>query len=699
MLVLKNITKNYVTGDTVVNALRGIDIKFRKSEFVSILGPSGCGKTTLLNIVGGLDQYTDGDLVINGKSTKDYHDSDWDTYRNHSIGFVFQNYNLIPHQTVLSNVELALTLSGVSKAERRRRAAQALERVGLGDQLKKKPNQMSGGQMQRVAIARALVNDPDILLADEPTGALDTETSVQVLDLLKEVAKDRLVIMVTHNPELAERYSTRIIRLLDGRVIDDSAPYDGSDEEKADETAVKKTSMSFGTAFSLSLNNLMTKKARTFLTAFAGSIGIIGIALILSLSNGIQNYIDKVQEDTLSTYPLEITAETADLAGLMSSVISVQESTGQHDDDAIYSSTVMSDMLDSMISTEIKTNNLGAFKQYLESGETNIDELVSDIQYSYGTTINIYAADTSDGVVRVNPTSIFDGIYDSFSTTDDAMSSAISMSYSMYSLDIWEEMLENQELLDSQYDVIAGRWPSAYDEVVLIADENNEINDVFLYALGLKDADEIQEIMADILKGETISAEVESWSYDELLDMTFKLVLPTDYYKYNEADGIWEDMTENETYMTYVVDNAQDIKVVGIIRPNEEAVATSMSGAIGYTRELSEYVANAVNDSEIVKQQNDESGVDVFTGLKFDDGSLDDISDAEKAGLISEYLAELSELEKAALYAQIAAQMPEADLEAQVEATMATMTRDVMKMCDEIRKQWGLVYPFESPSM
>ena len=680
MLSLRNITKDYISGDTTVSALKGINVDFRKSEFVSILGPSGCGKTTLLNIIGGLDQYTNGDLVINGRSTKEYKDSDWDAYRNRSVGFVFQNYNLIPHQSVLSNVELALTLSGVSKSERRRRATEALKKVGLGDQIRKRPNQMSGGQMQRVAIARALVNDPDILLADEPTGALDTETSVQVLDILKEVANDRLVIMVTHNPELAERYSTRIVRLLDGRITDDSSPYEGGDEQPVESIEPKrKTSMSFGTALNLSLNNLLTKKTRTILTAFAGSIGIIGIALILSLSNGIQNYINKVQEDTLSAYPLEITAENMDLGGLLSSIVSARDKVEEHEDGSVYSSTVMSDMLDSMVSMTRQKNNLSAFREYLQSGETEIASLVSDIHYGYGTTLNIYSPDTVNGVKRINPTSIFDGLYDSFTTTDDMMTSAVNMSYSMYSMDIWTEMLDNRELLESQYDVVAGGWPQNYDEVVLIIEENNEINDVYLYALGLKDSAEIKDMLSKLMKGETISAETESWTYDELLSLEYKLILPTDYYKYNETEGIWEDMTDNDTYMTYVIDNAPTIKVVGIIRPNEEAVTTAMRGAVGYTKELGEYVASAIDSTEIVKQQKEHPDTDVFNALKFDDGSLDDISDEEKADMIKGYLVSLSEVEKAALYTQIAVQIPEDQLDAKAEAALSAMDRAAME--------------------
>ena len=485
MLTLRNITKDYLAGDMSVHALRGVSISFRESEFVSILGPSGCGKTTLLNIIGGLDQYTDGDLIINGRSTKEYGDKDWDTYRNHSIGFVFQTYNLIPHQSVLANVELALTISGVPRAERRERAVKVLEKVGLGDQLNKKPNQMSGGQMQRVAIARALINDPDILLADEPTGALDSETSVQIMELLKEIAKDKLVIMVTHNPDLAERYSTRIVRLLDGEIKGDTNPFDpDSAPAKAEDTGKKRPSMSFLTALSLSLNNLMTKKARTILTAFAGSIGIIGIALILSLSNGIQTYIDRVQEDTLSSYPLTIEAEAADLGSMveaLSGAHSEAASGAQHDRDAVYSNVVMYDLMDSLNTMDVNTNNLKAFKEFIESGSSGLEDYVSAIQYGYDLGFDVYTKDSDGNIVKSDVVSLL----------NEMMSSVYGGDYSSYfstmgdfysSFEVWEEMLpgENGELIDdtlkSQYDVIYGSWPQSYDEVVLIVDKNNEVS-------------------------------------------------------------------------------------------------------------------------------------------------------------------------------------------------------------------------------
>lgn len=628
MLELKDIVKVYKTGDMEVEALKGISLAFRESEFVSILGPSGCGKTTLLNIVGGLDQYTSGDLKINEKSTRQFHDRDWDTYRNHSIGFVFQSYNLIPHQTVLSNVELALTLSGVSKSERRRRAKEALKQVGLGDQLKKKPSQMSGGQMQRVAIARALVNDPEILLADEPTGALDTETSVQIMELLKKISHDRLIIMVTHNPDLARDYSTRTIRLLDGKVMDDSNPYVPGEAEEIKERVKKgkKTSMSFGTAFSLSMNNLMTKKGRTFMTAFAGSIGIIGIALILSISNGVQLYIDNVQKDTLSSYPITIENQTMDLSSMMQNMRKEQPEIEEHDPDMVYSDTMMEELLKAMMS-DVKSNNLEAFKAYLDEEKNGFSDLVSAIEYSYDVPLYIYASDTDEGVLQINPTHIFDSIFGSMgSLSGPANSQMISMS-AMYgnSLAIWDELLDNEKLLESQYDVLAGRWPEAGKpgEVVIVVDEKNEISDAGLYALGLKDQDEIPDQWESIMSGEDVEIEKTSYPYDELLGLTYKLLLPTDYYEYDEELGIWEDKSDSEFYLKSVLENALDIQVVGIIRPNEEATATSVNGVIGYTKYLTEYVINQINESDIVKEQKAHADIDIFIGQLFDDGTQD----------------------------------------------------------------------------
>ncbi len=699
MLTLKNITKDYVLGDTTVHALCGVDLSFRKSEFVSILGPSGCGKTTLLNIIGGLDQYTAGDLVINEISTKQYKSRDWDAYRNHSIGFVFQSYNLIPHQSVLNNVELALTLSGVSKKERRRRAKEALEKVGLGDQLRKKPTQMSGGQMQRVAIARALVNDPDILLADEPTGALDTETSVQIMELLKEVAEDRLVIMVTHNPDLAEEYSTRIVHLLDGKVTGDTDPYTPGEEEKKEarkkglsDSKLKKPNMGRGTAMFLSLNNLMTKKARTVLTAFAGSIGIIGIALILSLSNGIQLYIDRVQEDTLSTYPLEITSETADMSSMLSTMAEARSGETQHDRDAIYSNVVMSDMVDSMLTMETRSNDLASFSDFIESEESGMQEHTSSVQYLYNTTLNIYASDTSDGVYQVNPSVVFESLTGTFYNTDTLGAMASLGGFTNTGLDTWGEMLDDEDLLHSQYDVIAGKWPEKHDEVVLIVDGNNEINDVYLYSLGIKDPDTMDELLEGVLKGETLQAEVERWEYSDIIGMTYKLVLPTDYYRYNEESGTYEDMSGNETYMKYIVDNGMTLTVVGIIRPNEDAVATALTGAVAYRSDLTRHVIQSIDSSAIVQAQKADPTVDVFTGLPFDDGSAESITDADKAAYFREYAQTLSVIDKAAIYMAMASQPTQAELDAQVQAMLSQMDRTAMEeyLSAAIKEQMGM---------
>ena len=582
MLTLRNITKDYLAGDMSVHALRGVSISFRESEFVCVLGPSGCGKTTLLNIIGGLDKYTEGDLVINGRSTKEYGDKDWDTYRNHSIGFVFQTYNLIPHQSVLANVELALTISGVSRAERRERAVKVLEQVGLGDQLNKKPNQMSGGQMQRVAIARALINDPDILLADEPTGALDSETSVQIMELLKEISKDKLVIMVTHNPDLAEKYSTRIVRLLDGQIQGDTDPFDpDSVPDKPRDTNKKRPSMSFFTALSLSLNNLMTKKARTILTAFAGSIGIIGIALILSLSNGIQTYIDRVQEDTLSSYPLTIEAEAADLGSMVEALSGAHDeaaSGDQHELDAVYSNVVMYDLMDSLNTMDVNTNNLKAFKEFIESGTSGLEDYVSAIQYGYDLGFDVYTKDSDGDIVKS----------DVISLLNDMMSSVYGGDYSSYfntmgdfysSFEVWQEMLpgEGGSLIDDtlmgQYDVIYGSWPQNYDEVVLIVDKNNEVSDLVLYSLGLRTEEQMAEGFETSMSGETLDAEVESWSYEELCGLTFKLVSRPEYYVYDEQTGKYTDLSSTDAGMEYLFeskDTGIPLKICGIVRQNED---------------------------------------------------------------------------------------------------------------------------------
>ncbi|MBQ6815824.1 MAG: ABC transporter ATP-binding protein/permease [Clostridia bacterium] len=615
MLSLKNIKKDYILADETVSALKGISLDFRKNEFVSILGQSGCGKTTLLNIVGGLDSYTSGDLVINGVSTKKYKNKDWDNYRNHSIGFIFQSYNLIPHQNVLKNVELALTLSGVSKKERKKRAIAALKEVGLEKQLYKKPNQMSGGQMQRVAIARALVNNPEILLADEPTGALDSETGTQVMELLKQIAHDRLVIMVTHNPEIAEKYSTRIINLLDGNVISDSNPPKPEEleapEQSANKKAAKKTSMSFFTALSLSFNNLMTKKTRTVMTSFAGSIGIIGIALILSLSNGIQLYINKVQEDALSSYPITLEETTLDISSMLSAMIDLDNSDTTVDDNKIYSNNIMTDML-SAVSKGSTQNNLADFKKYIETGGTNLNDLVTDIQYGYSTPINIYKADTSNGLYKVNPGEIFNTL--GFNNSDDSSLYGSAQGY-MTNTDVWKPLLNNQDLLKSQYDILAGKIPENFDEAVLVIDKDNTVSDYTLYTLGLKDADELEDMSKAILEGNKFETEQTSYSFEEILNLRFKLLLNTDYFEKN--GNIYEDKQDDEVYLINKLKTAQEIKVVGILRPNDDTSVMTQGGYVGYLSSLNEHLITKVTESPAAKQQLENPETDIFTGLPF----------------------------------------------------------------------------------
>ncbi len=659
MLELADIKKDYAAGGVTVPALKGISLKFRDSEFVSVLGQSGCGKTTLLNIIGGLDQYTSGDLRINGVSTKDYRDRDWDYYRNNSIGFVFQSYNLIPHQTVLANVELALTLSGVSKSERRKRALEALEKVGLSDHVHKKPNQMSGGQMQRVAIARALVNNPDILLADEPTGALDTETSVQIMEILKEISHDRLIIMVTHNPELASKYSTRIIKLLDGRITDDSNPFD-KDEGKTDissdkESGAKKdslrkeaakrgsstkqrTSMSFFTALTLSLNNLMTKKTRTILTAFAGSIGIIGIALILAISNGVQVYIDRVQRDTLSSYPVSIQTDSIDVSSLIESMTGTKDEEVTHDLDKVYSNNIMTDMVNTMVA-EANSNNLTSFRTYIEDKRAELEPYVSDIMYSYDVPLYIYDSDTSDGAVQLNPGSMLDSM--GMGTNQESSNSV--MTSGLMNSSVWNQLLDNQDLLNEQYDVVAGHWPENYNEVVLIVDENNEIVDYTLYSLGFKDPDEVKTIFKNVYAGQSYEVEDITLSYEEILDKEFKLVYPTQFYQYNSRTATWDDCSKDDAYMKNIVDEAETIKISGIIRPNPDAVNTALSNGIGYTRELMLHIIDKVNEAEIVKQQLSDTQTDVFTGVPFDNTKDTPITIDD----VNAYVATLSDEEQA----------------------------------------------------
>ena len=612
MLTLKNITKTYVTGDSQVEALKGLTLDFRENEFVSILGQSGCGKTTLLNIIGGLDRYTSGDLIINGVSTKTYKDADWDTYRNHSVGFVFQNYNLIPHQTVLANVELALTLTGVGKKERKERAIKALCDVGLEDQIYKKPNQLSGGQMQRVAIARALVNDPKILLADEPTGALDSETSIQVMEILKKISSDKLIIMVTHNPELAEKYSSRIIKLLDGTIIDDSNPYTAESTEEKPKKSKKEArpTMSFVTALSLSLKNLMTKKTRTFLTSFAGSIGIIGIALVLSLSNGISLYISNVQEETLSSYPLTIQEATVDMDSMLSSMVENQENKKGHELDKIYSNDVMGSMISSM-SGDVKINNLKKFKEHLEIKENTLKELTTDIQYGYSTVMNVYKADTKDGLIQINPNTLLNELSGNSAAAASPMQSMASASFS-----VWREMIGGKAFLEKQYDVVHGSMPQNYDEIVLIVDKNNEITDVALYSLGLKDQEEMKQMMKDIANGKKVESKSVSFTYDEIVSQNYKLLVNTDYFV-KEGD-LWVDKREDEDFVKSKLLNAITLKIVGIIRPSEDSTYSAEAGAIGYTEDLMKELLSRVDESQIAKDQLSNPEVDIVTGIRFD---------------------------------------------------------------------------------
>ena len=686
MLKLQNIVKVYETGGENVTALRGIDLSFRENEFVAVLGHSGCGKTTLLNIVGGLDKYTSGDLVINGRSTKSFKDGDWDSYRNHSIGFVFQSYNLIPHQSVLANVELALTLSGVSKGERRRRAAEALTKVGLADQMKKRPNQLSGGQMQRVAIARALVNDPDILLADEPTGALDSETSVQVMDLLKEIAEEKLVIMVTHNPELADQYATRIVRLKDGEVVDDTAPFDGVEEAPAKmDVHKKKPGMSFFTAFSLSLNNLMTKKGRTILTSFAGSIGIIGIALILSLSNGINSYINQVQEETLSSYPITIEAESMDMGSMMISFMDTRQEKTEHEvreDDRVYSSTVMFDMIDAMMNAETKTNNLKDFKVWLEEEGNPIANLAT-IRYGYDLAFDIYTEDEDGSIVKSDVMTLMEQSMSALYGGD--YSSYFSTMGGMYeSMDVWTELLpgENGELIaDSvkdQYDLVHGAWPQSHDEVVLFISANNEVSDLMLSALGYIPGDDMTEVLNKMLKGESINAESMSWSYEELCATDFKLILPSEYFQYDSTTGGYTDMSATTTGMDYLY-NSKDVglslKVVGIARPNENA-SNMVTGAIGYTGALTTHAIRETEKMDIVKAQMDDKTMDVFLNLPFRTDDYVEPSAEEKRAEIIAYLADRSVKEKAEAYIDVMSQPSEEYVSGVVEQQMAGMTRE-----------------------
>ena len=717
MLELEQIRKDYPAGTDTVHALKGISLRFRKSEFVSILGPSGCGKTTMLNIIGGLDGYTNGDLIINGRSTKDFRDRDWDAYRNHSVGFVFQSYNLIPHQTVLQNVELALSLSGVSKSQRKKRAMAALEAVGLGNQWKKRPAEMSGGQMQRVAIARALVNNPDIILADEPTGALDTETSVQVMDILKEVAKDRLVIMVTHNPELAQRYSTRIIRMLDGEIRDDSAPLtkeEISAEEQAEKAArpegkpKKKPSMSMATSFGLSLKNLFTKKGRTILTAFAGSIGIIGIALIFAVSTGMTTYINQVQEDTLSSYPLTLEAQHMDLTTLMETFLGKAETGGNHENDAVYQKAMMYNMLNSLNSMEADANDLTAFKAYLEEERTSdredapLRDAVSGIQYTYDTDLLVYTKSVDGTILHSDTQALMqDLLVEYFGMNMSSMldmqesmlgsgSNALSSLSPMGSQVLWQEMLPGDDgepinpLLKKQYDLVYGSWPQEYNEIVLVVDKNNEIDDMTLYALGLKSKEDIDALAQAAFDKTTIDVPEEKWNYEDICNTEFRTILSSDCYVKDEAAG-------TQAGLKYLYDNGTVLKVTGIIRPSEDAVSSMLSGTIGYTCKLTEYIIDKARDSAAIQAQTEDPSVDIFTGLPFREntGSL---TDEEKVAEFQRYVAALDEAGKAATYTKIMSVPSKEELGAMVSQTVGSMTREDMTaaMTQAMADQMGM---------
>ena len=718
MLELKNIVKDYPAGSNTVQALKGVSLSFRKNEFVSILGPSGCGKTTMLNIIGGLDQYTSGDLVIGGRSTKDFRDRDWDAYRNHSVGFVFQSYNLISHQSVLANVELALSLSGVAKSERRRRAVAALERVGLGDQLKKKPNEMSGGQMQRVAIARALVNNPEIILADEPTGALDSETSIQVMELLKEIANDRLVIMVTHNPDLAERYSTRIVRMLDGVIISDSSPLTTSElesERNSDndkkESRVKLPSLKWTTSFGLSLKNLFTKKGRTILTSFAGSIGIIGIALIYAVSQGMTTYINLVQEDTLSSYPLMLEAQHVDLGTLMNTFIGAAESKDEHDNDAVYEKPVFYEMVSAMNSIESRKNDLKSFKSYLEGklaeeGEDSLSNALSGVQYTYNFDLNVYTENVDGEIINSDMSELMQNIMIKYFGASMAMSSSDTSSMSsdmptVFSVGsasgTWQEMLPGlngelvNPLLEKQYDLVYGSWPTEYNEVMIVLDQNNEIDDMTLYALGLIPEEDIDAIAQSAIDKTELDYETRSWSYEEICNNDYRVVLGSDCYTYDESSGLYIDLRETSAGLKYLYDNGIKLRVSGIIKPNEDAAASMLSGSICYTSALTEYVVERAGESDAVSAQISDPMTDIFSGLPFLE-STGDLTDAEKAADFRSYIETLSDERRAEAYIEIMSIPSDETLNAQVEAIVGPMTRAEMEstLTEAMSEQTGM---------
>lgn len=739
MLELKGIKKDYPAGSGVVHALKGIDLRFRKSEFVSILGQSGCGKTTMLNIIGGLDGYTEGDLIINGVSTKKYKDRDWDSYRNHSIGFVFQSYNLIPHQSVLQNVEIALSLSGVPKKERRARAKKALEDVGLGDQLNKKPSAMSGGQMQRVAIARALVNNPDIILADEPTGALDTETSVQVMEILKEISKDRLIIMVTHNPELAEKYSSRIIRMLDGLITDDSNPLtdeeikaedaeyteDGSDKKSAESAKAgaeegsakkpkreKKPSMKFSTSFMLSLKNLFTKKGRTILTAFAGSIGIIGIALILAISTGMTTYINDVQETTLSAYPLTLEAQTVEMSALMESFMNVSEDNEDHEMDAVYKQTALYDMIDAMNNVEETENDLKAFNDYLTEQvadeNTELHQAVNGIQYTYDLNMLIYTENVDGEILDTNLEQVIIDLFIKYLDVDmSAMSSTSALGTSsmgqmsaMGSMGttLWQELLPGldgapvNDLILDQYDVIYGSWPNSYDEIVLVVNSNNELDDIVLYTLGLLPAEDLDNLaQAAVNGGELKDTGASRWTYEEICAREYRTILNADCYSYDETTGLYTDLRETEAGLRYLYDNGLSLKVTGIVRPKEDADTRMLTGSICYTSDLTEYLIEKSEGAEVIEAQLADPDRDVISGLPFDT-TTGTLTDEEKEEAFREFIDNMNDADKAAAYVSINCIPDKAFVEEQLEVNFGSMTRADMEamLLENIGSQVGV---------
>ncbi len=720
MLALKGIKKDYITGNNKVEALKGIDLGFRKSEFVSVLGQSGCGKTTLLNIIGGLDKYTSGDLYINGVSTKHFKDRDWDNYRNHSVGFVFQSYNLIPHQSVLQNVELALSLSGVSRRERKKRAKEALEKVGLGDQLKKKPSEMSGGQMQRVAIARAIVNNPDIVLADEPTGALDTETSVQVMEILKEISKERLVIMVTHNPELAEKYSTRIIRMLDGVVTSDTAPLSEeelalvtptpSEDKKKKRKRQKMPSMSLGTSFSLSLKNLFTKKGRTALTSFAGSIGIIGIALIFAVSQGMTTYIDILQEDTLSSYPITLENQSMDISSLLETFIGTAKSAEGHEKDAVYQKSMVYDMVNALNTASSKENDLKSFKTYLEnqladdSTNEELKDAVNGVSYTYDFDLLVYTKNIDGKIIRSDSEQLMQEVLlehfgmDMSTMVDMGQSSGMtSMMPMSQGMTLWQEMLSGDKgelinpLIKKQYDMVYGSWPNDYNEIVLILDENNELDDMALYSLGLKSKEEIDAMTKAAIKGDKIDYESKKWSYEEICERDFKVILNSDCYTLDKETGLYTDLRDSDAGLKYLYDNGTDIKVTGIIRPNEDAVSTMLTGSIAYTKELTEFVVNKAHKSDAIKAQKKNKQIDIFTKLPFGENSQN-LSDKEKQKEFKKYLSTLDDDEKAITYVKIMCVPEKKDVDKFVKDSMKGKKREDIEetLSPILSKQTGM---------